>query len=225
MAPAMTTYPSDELVARAAAGDRTAMNEVVWRMERTAQYVVRVWRKRTFIPVDELVQEARCAVLPAVRRYHPKKGKRFHNYALLWMTAYLRRLVVRANPNDPRNTRTRTTAGRAKSHGSSRAEAFVSTHWSLDMIAEDDSSLAETLGDGAMSTDEVLAEAEERALVHQAIDAMPQLYKHVLNRRAEGVTLSKVGEEFGVTRERARQVQLEAIRRLKRTLGRQGVAA
>jgi RNA polymerase nonessential primary-like sigma factor len=40
----------------------------------------------------------------------------------------------------------------------------------------------------------------------------------------EGATLEEVGREIGLTRERVRQIQVEALRRLREILERQGLS-
>jgi RNA polymerase nonessential primary-like sigma factor len=41
----------------------------------------------------------------------------------------------------------------------------------------------------------------------------------------ESSTLEEVGQEIGLTRERVRQIQVEALKRLRRILERQGLSA
>ena len=60
----------------------------------------------------------------------------------------------------------------------------------------------------------------ENALLREAIEGMPDRERHVLVRRyglddREPATLAELGAELGVTRERARQLQRNAERRLR----------
>jgi RNA polymerase nonessential primary-like sigma factor len=43
-------------------------------------------------------------------------------------------------------------------------------------------------------------------------------------RGHEAATLEQVGEEIGLTRERVRQIQVEALKRLRRIMERQGLS-
>ena len=61
----------------------------------------------------------------------------------------------------------------------------------------------------------------------QWLEQLPKKQRAVVERRfglhgKEAATLEQTGRELGVTRERARQIQLEAIRRLRRILEREG---
>ena len=56
---------------------------------------------------------------------------------------------------------------------------------------------------------------------------LPQKYKDVIVRRFgllghESATLEAVGLEVGITRERVRQIQTEALKRLRRLLEKEG---
>jgi RNA polymerase nonessential primary-like sigma factor len=61
------------------------------------------------------------------------------------------------------------------------------------------------------------------------LDELPAKQKEVLIRRFglqgfESDTLENVGAEIGLTRERVRQIQIEALQQLKLIIGREGIA-
>ncbi|HET7825409.1 MAG TPA: RNA polymerase sigma factor RpoH [Anaeromyxobacter sp.] len=97
---------------------------------------------------------------------------------------------------------------------------------SLDAPVADGTSthLEFTPGDGDPQ-DEELARAEEEAIVHRRVsDAMGRLdprERHIIEARIMGEgkeTLRDLGQHFGFSRERARQLEIRALEKLRREL-------
>lgn len=96
---------------------------------------------------------------------------------------------------------------------------------------DSDTSLVDTIADDPGRDP---SEALQAELVHQRIAAwlnhLTDKQREVLVRRFgllghESSTLEEVGREIGLTRERVRQIQVEALKRLRRALERQGLSA
>jgi len=110
----------------------------------------------------------------------------------------------------------------------SMAEAPRSLDASLDLAGDD-----QTLGDGlvddvTLSPDEVTLSHEVDALLDEWIGTLTQREREVLEARYglhghDPETLDVLSERLGLTRERVRQVQNEALLKLKRYLGRRGI--
>jgi RNA polymerase sigma factor (sigma-70 family) len=67
--------------------------------------------------------------------------------------------------------------------------------------------------------DVVLERREDIEAVRRAVADLPSIRALVLRRRYEDdATLSDVGEEIGLSRERARQIQVEAMRSVRRSI-------
>ena len=87
--------------------------------------------------------------------------------------------------------------------------------------ADDDGSLSDLLADEAETgADDVFAEGALKGHVRDLLDALPERERHLVQRRygldgGDGATLEEIGRELGVTRERARQIQATALRRLR----------
>jgi RNA polymerase sigma-32 factor len=95
---------------------------------------------------------------------------------------------------------------------------------SLDDLIGDRSrdSFADTLRDETPGQDEVLAEMEERLdlknWADRALRALSPREKYIVEKRVlseDPVTLKELGKHFGVTRERARQIERAALEKLK----------
>jgi RNA polymerase nonessential primary-like sigma factor len=68
-----------------------------------------------------------------------------------------------------------------------------------------------------------------RASIGEWLEELTDKQREVIARRFglsgyEGATLEEVGREIGLTRERVRQIQVEALRRLREILERQGLS-
>lgn len=93
---------------------------------------------------------------------------------------------------------------------------------------ESSRSLLDTLPDEHNADPSLLLQnSDVQKHLDQWLEQLPEKQRAVVERRfglhgKEAATLEQTGRELGVTRERARQIQLEAIRRLRRILEREG---
>lgn len=90
---------------------------------------------------------------------------------------------------------------------------------------EQEATFMDFLGDFAPDQEERLADKERRELIRKVVDeALSQLSERertVIQKRLmaeEPETLQKLGEDFNVSRERVRQIELQAVRKLRKTL-------
>lgn len=102
---------------------------------------------------------------------------------------------------------------------------------SIDSAGTQDRTLLETLPDESWSDpSEILQDAEVSANIdvwlHELNDKQREVveYRFGLHGR-EAATLEEVGDRIGVTRERVRQIQLEALQRLRQIMERAGTSA
>jgi RNA polymerase nonessential primary-like sigma factor len=102
---------------------------------------------------------------------------------------------------------------------------------SLDVPLDMDAtlSMSDAIPDDSSATpDAMLASHEIEVLIHAWLAQLNQKQRTVIERRfglngAEATTLEILAEELGVTRERVRQVQLEALTHLRRIIDRRGL--
>lgn len=94
-----------------------------------------------------------------------------------------------------------------------------------------DKSLLDTVADeGAADPAEVLQENNMRGCIDRWIDQLTDKQQEVLARRFglrgyNTSTLEEVGREIGLTRERVRQIQVEALRRLRELMEKEGLSS
>ena len=111
-----------------------------------------------------------------------------------------------------------------------RAMSEPSTSIDIAVGPDGDRSLTEILPDENSAGPSALLEDEDiRNLVGAWLEELDQKQREVLVRRFglhgfERCTLEQVGAEIGVTRERVRQIQMEALKRLRRLLRARGLS-
>ena len=98
----------------------------------------------------------------------------------------------------------------------------------LDLAGDDQTLGDELVDDVTLSPDEVTLSHEVDALLDEWIGTLTQREREVLEARYglhghNPETLDVLSERLGLTRERVRQVQNEALLKLKRYLGRRGI--
>ena len=110
-----------------------------------------------------------------------------------------------------------------------RAMSEPSTSMDLPPGPEGDRSLTDILADvNAVEPSSILEDQDIQDLVEEWLGQLDEKQREVLVRRFglhgfERSTLEKVGAEIGVTRERVRQIQMDALKRLRRLLESRGM--
>ena len=100
---------------------------------------------------------------------------------------------------------------------------------SLDSTFDEDHELThlDLLQDGRPDQEELVAQKEERRIqernIHDAITRLSEKERYVIKNRImadDPLTLREVGNHLHLSRERVRQIESEALRKLKREMGR-----
>lgn len=177
------------------------------------------WALRDGLELDDLMQAGAIGLMKAIERFDPSRGIAFATYAVWWIRHGIQREVESHSstirkPTYLRQECRRTGAPLPAQTVSADAPLGANEARSmLDVIAADDRSALD------------LADAEsERRAVQAAMAALPERLRFVVRARFfREHTLEQVGTALGITRERARQLEVDALRRLGRSL--KGVAA
>lgn len=100
----------------------------------------------------------------------------------------------------------------------------------LPVGSENDKPLLDTLADDSEPNPESnLVENDVKSQVNGWLEELPEKQREVVVRRFglrghEAATLEQVGEEIGLTRERVRQIQVDALKKLRRVLENRGLS-
>jgi RNA polymerase nonessential primary-like sigma factor len=100
---------------------------------------------------------------------------------------------------------------------------------SIDAAGAQDRSLLDTLAESRSDPSRILEEADITGFIDQWLQGLNDKQREVVEFRfglhgRDAATLEEVGDRIGVTRERVRQIQLEALRRLRTMMERSGAS-
>lgn len=232
------------LAARAQGGDRRALRRLLGYSGGLIHHYARVAdidRRRemgwpaAWVGMDDLAQEGYIVLAEALRSWDSRGRAGWTNWlanALSWgvyraldrhrplnlpfaVTAQLR-LLAGGYHHDREASIARSQHSRATFDAAERVyrgEAFAP----LEVAAGVAEAEAEEELEGVL-------EDIDHASVYRAIEGLPPRTADVLHRRFwEGQRLEDVGDAYGITRERARQIQLDGLRRLREWYRERGV--
>lgn len=176
---------------------------------KIARSYARGCRHLTF---EDLVSEGFLGLMRAAELFDPARGFAFSTFAVHW----IRQGCTRAIANKERCIRIpvwRLAANNAA--GVSNAERTVSLDAPVGDTDED-----KTWHDVFAAAEPGAPEFErsELAAVGAAVDQLPERAAAVVRGRLQGLTLRQVGEDLGVSRERARQLERDALDTIRRRL-------
>ncbi len=244
--PLLSEAEEKELVWRMKRGDRAARERLIVSHLRLVISMAKEYGD-TGLDLLDLIQEGNIGLIEAVDRYDPSRGVRLSTYARWWIRqaigkaiekhsqmiripAYLFRAIVRFQ-------RLKASFG---AEGIEETEDIlvapgltaerllrIRDTLSLDMPVdeEEELTLEELVADEEMPTPERAALIELfREELLEMVEKLPARDAQVLRWRygLEGprpLTLAEIGEKLGLSRERVRQIELRALKRLKEAWG------
>lgn len=205
-----------ELIRRAQAGDADARDECV---RRNAPLVTAILKRTNarYADWDDLFQEGLIGLDTAVMRFDLTRGTRLSTVADYWMRQKMQRWRMERQHaiRVPRRRQAecRGPASDGEPDDVSRARAAMLPMSSLDAKTGDGLSFADTLE--ARPEHSPRETAEDLRRMWDAIDKLGPRERGILvDRCLLGKTLEEIGDKLGVTKERVRQIQLTATRRL-----------
>ena len=243
-----TRYPklgreSDALARRLAGGDESAFHPFVLMHRGLARKFARRYLAHWGIDPDDAEQIATIGLLVAARKFRPERGYQFGTYAKHWVRNacnryapdYLSGIHLPSYvfiPCAAVHLRLEALAATALPE-SARAEVLAETGrdgniqagWLrfLRALAVEELPDPNDLTDPGPPPWDALATADDAAALAGAMRHLTPRERDILRRRygfdGPEHTLLELGEEYGITRERVRQIQQEAEKQLRRHLG------
>ena len=230
----LTNEEEKQLAERIMAGDTEAKKRLSEANLRLVVSIAKRYMNRGLQFLD-LIQEGNLGLIKAVDKFDPSKGFKFSTYATWW----IRQAITRAIADQARTIRIPVhmveTINKVK-----RPEEIAKL---LDMdeekvreiirISQEPVSLETPIGEeedshlGDFIKDEVQAAPEDAVgnmilhdLISEVLDTLTEREAEVIRLRygledGRCHTLEEVGKQFDVTRERIRQIEVKAIRKLR----------
>jgi RNA polymerase primary sigma factor len=194
----------------------------------------------------DLVQEGNLGLMRAADRFEPKYGFRFGTYATWWVRQSIGRLLaeqggsIRIPPHVQESLHKLNRISRrlvlqtgkeptveelAKRLGKSpeRIKEILSTKGQTISAstpigdADDSTPLLEFIPDPHSQPDEEADQRVRQSALEEALEALNPREREIIHLRfQDGLTLQEIGERFGITRERTRQLQEQAIAKLRK---------
>jgi RNA polymerase nonessential primary-like sigma factor len=211
--PLLTPAEELALTRRVREGDFAARQTMIERNLRLVVNIAKHYLNRG-MPLLDLVEEGNLGLIHALEKFDPERGFRFSTYATWW----IRQNIERAIMNQSRTIR-------LPVHVVKELNQVLRAMRSLESRSG-----GESLADDNQEGPEMqIQNAEIGGLVHSWIAQLSEKQRTVVEFRygingCDIATLEELAERLSLTRERVRQIQLEALAQLRKILRRAGVS-
>lgn len=240
------------LANRARAGDSTALDRLVCANLRFVVSIAKRYQTHG-VPLIDLINEGNIGLILAAEKFDETKGVKFISYAIWWVRQMVfqalaeqgaavrvpvgqavRVLRVRRQAEALRQTfyrePTRDELATASDSDPSSSASLFQSAVSLDAEVGDDATLLDYLPSDDYAPDQVLLDTALSASVDDALRQLSEREVHVVRRYfgfdgVEAATLETIGDEMGITRERVRQIKERALRKIRKSIHRETLAA
>lgn len=219
-----------ELIKRARSGDIRVRNRIVEENLSLCHKVAVYYVKRTSISIhDDLIQQGVFGILRAIDEWDPELSS-FNTYAVLrirsemsrYVTHVLRSVQISPKPTS-RTLRTLIETLPVGDPGREKLRLKLATYTapvSVDWRSDEESEL---WIDSVVWTDPTQVDSNIQTqhwdMVQEAIQILPPRLRRIIELRLQNLTLTDIGNLDGLSRERIRQLEARAIRKLQEYLG------
>jgi RNA polymerase primary sigma factor len=218
----LTREEEVEIATRAKAGDAEAMETLVGSLlPYVVQWAQRYCRPGSRVDLDDLVQAGNLGLLNGIRKFDPARGHRLSTFATWSIRQSLQQFIGRSSSlvRRPING----IEGWSKDSGSyeERTQKYEQAATVYSLNGGDDSQSFDQIADHRLES-QLEREAEaavNRQHAEELLKLVNERYASVLRMRMDGLTLEECGKYLGVTRERVRQIEANAIAKIQAGAG------
>ena len=223
----------EEIFQKIKDGDKVALDKLVNANLRFVISVAKEYQNRG-LNISDLISEGNYGLITAAHRFDPSKGFKFTSYAVWWIKQAILQSINENSrmirlPNNVISKLNKMDKDDVNFHEKMMDEfsLIIPTCSSLNnVINEDGDELLNIIEDNLFSKPDEL-ESEQNALkrkeIVKAISLLSEREKEIIllyyGINCEELTLERIGEEVGLTKERVRQVKENAIRKIRHNLG------
>jgi RNA polymerase primary sigma factor len=222
----LTPQEEIELAARIKKGDKKAREQMI---KANLRLVVKIARDYEGIglPLLDLISEGNIGLMKAVERFDPSKGGKLSTYGSWWIKQSIKRALANQSKlgREPTDDELGGELGISASRvAQMRLAAIRPASLDAPIGDEDSNNFAEVVQDEAADTPyEQLEEKTVTRMLQEMVKTLDPREATILRARfgldgGPERTLEEVGEKFGVTRERVRQIQNIALKKLRKMI-------
>ena len=213
-----------ELAQRIRKGDQEALEKLTRANLRFVVSVAKQYQNQG-LSLPDLINEGNLGLIKAAEKFDETRGFKFISYAVWW----IRQSILQALAEQSRIVRlplnqvgSLNKINKALTRKISDTLRVGSRHVSVDapFVEGEDNSLLDVLpNDDSPSADRGLVNESLNTEIERALSTLTdrerEIIKSFFGIGCQEMTLEEIGERFGLTRERVRQIKEKAIRRLK----------
>ncbi len=203
----ITVEEEVELAQRIKKGDRAALEKLTKANLRFVVSVAKQYQNQG-LSLPDLINEGNLGLIKAAEKFDETRGFKFISYAVWWIRQSIMQAEVLELPKE-KVTDTLKVSGRHVSVDAPFVEGEDNSL--LDVLPNNDSPVADK-----SLRNEALAREIDRALT-TLTERERDIIRFFFGIGCQEMTLEEIGEKFGLTRERVRQIKEKAIRRLRHT--------
>ncbi len=223
----------EEIFERIKQGDKVALDKLVTANLRFVISIAKEYQHRG-LNISDLISEGNYGLITAAHKFDHTKGFKFTSYAIWWIRQAILQSINENSrmirlPNNVINKLNKMDKNDPKFHENMMDEFSVvlPTCSSLNNVINEDGDELINLIEGKLFSrpDEMNIEGEilKKREIENAISVLSDREKNIIllyyGINCEQLTLERIGEKIGLTKERVRQVKETAIRKIRHNLG------